>query len=71
MDYGQADSAIAPEGRSVGAICCIDYPDDWEKLSKEEYKRKKEETAQIFIRRLEKLIPGSSSLIEYYEIGTL
>lgn len=70
VDYGQVDSALAPEGKSVGAICCIDYPDDWEKLSKEEYKSKKEETAQIFIRRLEKLIPGSSSLIEYCEIGT-
>ena len=70
VDYGQIDSGLAPEGRSVGAICCIDYPDDWEKLSREEYKRKKEETARIFISRLEKLIPGSSSQIEYYEIGT-
>ena len=70
VDYSQVDSALAPEGRSVGAICCIDYPGDWENLSKEEYKRKKEETARIFIRRLEKLIPGSSDQIEYYEIGT-
>lgn len=70
VDYSQVDSELAPEGSSVGAICCIDYPGDWENLSKEEYKRKKEETARIFISRLEKLIPGSSDQIEYYEVGT-
>lgn len=70
VDYGQVDSQLAPEGKSVGAVCCIDYTADWEKLSKEEYKRKKEEAAQIFIRRLENLIPGFSSCLEYYEVGT-
>jgi all-trans-retinol 13,14-reductase len=69
-DYGQIDSGLAPEGKSVGAICCIDYLKDWELLSQDEYNKKKEETAKIFIQRLENLIPGITSEIEYYEVGT-
>jgi len=70
VDYSQVDSQLAPEGKSVGAICCMDYLSDWENLDKEEYKAKKEEVAQIFISRLEKLIPGIKDEIEYYEVGT-
>jgi all-trans-retinol 13,14-reductase len=70
IDYGQIDSGLAPEGKSVGAICCIDYLKDWELLSKEEYNKKKEETAKIFIQRIENLIPGITSEIQYYEVGT-
>jgi phytoene dehydrogenase-like protein len=70
VDYGQIDSGLAPEGKSVGAICCIDYLKDWELLTQEEYTKKKEETAKIFIERLENLIPGIASEIEYYEVGT-
>ncbi len=70
VDYGQIDSGLAPEGRSVGAICCIDYLKDWELLSPAEYKKKKEKAAKIFIQRLEDLIPGITNVIEYYEVGT-
>jgi phytoene dehydrogenase-like protein len=70
IDYGQIDSGLAPVGKSVGALCCIDYLTDWENLSDEEYNAKKEEVAKIFIGRLEKLIPGITSEIEYYEVGT-
>ena len=70
IDYGQIDSGLAPEGKSVGALCCIDYLKDWELLSQEEYNEKKDETAKIFIQRLENLIAGIGSEIEYYEVGT-
>jgi all-trans-retinol 13,14-reductase len=70
VDYGQIDSGLAPEGKSVGALCCIDYLEDWENLSRFEYELKKEDAAKKFISRLEKLIPGFSSLIEHYEVGT-
>ena len=70
VDYGQIDSALAPEGKSVGSICCIDYTSIWDKLSMEEYKAYKEEVARIFIKRLDKYIPGISDTIEYYEVGT-
>jgi all-trans-retinol 13,14-reductase len=70
VDYGQVDSTLAPEGKSVGALCCIDYLADWESLPVKEYKAKKEEVAKIFIQRLEKIIPGITREIEYYEVGT-
>ena len=70
IDYGQIDSELAPKGKSVGSICCIDYTSDWESLSKSEYLAKKEDVSKIFINRLEKLIPGVKDVIEYYEIGT-
>jgi phytoene dehydrogenase-like protein len=70
VDYGRIDSGLAPEGKSVGAICCVDYLHDWESLSSEEYKRKKEEVAQLFIDKLEQMLPGVKTLIEYYEVGT-
>ncbi len=70
VDYSQIDSGLAPKGKSFGVICSADYLSDWEKLSKEQYKKKKEEVAQIFFKRLEKLIPGIMNEIEYYEVGT-
>jgi phytoene dehydrogenase-like protein len=70
VDYGQVDSGLAPEGKSVGAICCIDYLGEWESLSKEDYKLKKEAVAQTFIDRLGEVIPGVRDAIGYYEVGT-
>ncbi|MCX6328501.1 MAG: NAD(P)/FAD-dependent oxidoreductase [Bacteroidia bacterium] len=70
IDYGQVDSGLAPEGKSTGTLCCIDYLTNWGNLTEEEYKTKKKEVAKIFIGRLEKLIPGISGEIEYYEVGT-
>jgi len=70
VDYSQVDSQLAPEGKSVGAICATDYLEDWENLSKEEYNIKKKEVAEIFTSRLEKLIPGVSSIISHVEVAT-
>lgn len=70
VDYGIVDSALASEGKSVGAICCIDYTKDWDNLNRKEYLKKKEEVAQNFIYKLEKLIPGIKDCIDIYEVGT-
>jgi phytoene dehydrogenase-like protein len=70
IDYGQIDSGLAQDGRSVGALCCIDYTADWENMADEQYKASKEKVAKGFINRLEKLIPGIKGEIEYYEVGT-
>lgn len=70
VDYSQIDSALAPKGKSFGVICTVDYLTDWENLSREEYKIKKEEIAQMFFKKLEKLIPGVSKEIDYYEVAT-
>lgn len=70
VDYSQVDSALCPEGKSVGVVCCIDYCRDWDDLSPEEYKQQKERVAKIFIKRLEELVPGITELVEHYEVGT-
>jgi all-trans-retinol 13,14-reductase len=70
IDYSQIDSGLAPAGKSVGAICCVDYLKDWENFSKAEYINKKKQVAALFIDRLEKLIPGIKGVIEYCEVAT-
>ncbi len=70
VDYSQIDSKLAPDNKAVGAVCCIDYTADWESLNKENYKKRKDQAAQAFIDRLEKLIPGFRKAVEYYEVGT-
>lgn len=70
VDYGQLDSGLAPAGKGVGAVCCIDYLADWENLGKEEYEQKKEDVAKTFIKRLGEVIPGFEDAVDYYEVGT-
>jgi all-trans-retinol 13,14-reductase len=70
VDYSQLDAGLAPEGKSVGAACCIDYITDWEGLQKEEYNRLKEDVADTITDRLEELIPGFRNAIAYAEVGT-
>jgi len=70
VDYSQIDSGLAPKGKAVGAIVCMDYTDNWDKLDKKEYQSQKKELESIFIKRLNKLIPGIEELIEYCEVGT-
>jgi len=70
VDYSQVDSDLAPEGKGVGAVCCIDYLEDWAGLSEDAYKARKKEALEAFNARLEKLIPGFTDAVEYAEVGT-
>ncbi len=70
VDYSQINSDLSVSGKGVGAICCIDYLDDWASLSREEYKTKKKQVEITFVRRLDALIPGVAEQIEYVEVGT-
>lgn len=70
VDYGQVDSRLAPDGKSVGAVCAIDYPSDWEGLQREEYMRMKADVADTFTGRLEKILPGFRDAVEYVEVAT-
>jgi len=70
VDYSQVDSRLAPESKSVGAACYIDYPSDWEGLDREEYIRMKADVADITTSRLEKLIPGFREAISHVEVAT-
>ncbi len=69
-DYSKIDAQLAPPGKSVGVICCADYLKDWDGLSKEDYKAKKEKVAQVLLDRLGKQFPGIQESIEYYEVAT-
>ncbi len=70
VDYSQVDSALAPAGKSCGAICCIDYPEEWEALSREAYRAEKKRVAELFTERLGQLIPGIGRWIDRTEVGT-
>jgi len=70
VDYSQLDSYMAPPGKSVGAACCIDYTSGWEGLDRKEYLRRKEDVAVKITGRLDKLIPGFSDAVEYFEVAT-
>jgi len=70
VDYSLLDSGLAPEGKSVGVICAMDYISDWDTLRKEQYEERKELAAKTLIGRLDKLIPGIKDEIEYYEVAT-
>jgi all-trans-retinol 13,14-reductase len=70
VDYGQVDSRLASEGKSVGAVCAIDYPSDWESLERSEYMRMKEDVADIITSRLERILPGFREAVEYVEVAT-
>jgi len=70
VDYGQVDSKLAPEGKTVGSICTSDYLSEWEHLSDEDYKSKKKEVAEILIERLNDIYPGIKDAVDCYEVGT-
>jgi len=70
VDYSQVNAALAPPGKSVGAVCCIDYASDWAALDRKAYLKKKAGVAEVFIARCEKLIPGFTDALEFVEVGT-
>ncbi|MFM6345349.1 MAG: phytoene desaturase family protein, partial [Dolichospermum sp.] len=70
VDYSQIDSGLAPSGKSTGSFLLVDHLSDWEGLSLQEYKKKKESIAQIALERLEKEITGISGEVEHYEVAT-
>ncbi len=70
VDYSQVDAGLAPEGKGVGAVCCVDYPEEWEGLDRTAYERRKGDVADIFTERCERLIPGFTDAVEYLEVGT-
>jgi phytoene dehydrogenase-like protein len=70
VDYGKIDAELAPPGKSVGAICCVDYLKDWQGLDKDAYRAKKQEVAEVLLQRLDQQFPGIRESIEYYEMAT-
>ncbi len=69
-DYSQVDAGLAPPGKSTGAVCCIDYADHWEGLSRKAYLSEKARVATLLVERLDRLIPGIKGLVAHTEVGT-
>ncbi|MBM3245353.1 MAG: NAD(P)/FAD-dependent oxidoreductase, partial [Candidatus Omnitrophica bacterium] len=69
-DHSQIDASLAPEGKGSLMIMTYDNYSRWEGLSKEEYLKLKQKTADQLIRRAEVYLPGLSSQIEIMEIAT-
>jgi phytoene dehydrogenase-like protein len=70
VDYEKVDAGLAPSDKATGVICTVDNLKFWENLSDEAYKAKKEEVAQILLRRLDEKFPGILETVEYYEVST-
>ncbi|MHA1865153.1 MAG: phytoene desaturase family protein [Candidatus Heimdallarchaeaceae archaeon] len=69
-DYSQLDSGMTIPGKSVAIISGTDILEDWEKLSKDDYKKRKEQVTEELIERLEKLIPRVKEYIEWKNFAT-
>ena len=71
VDYSQIDSGLTTDtSKSFGVICTIDHIRDWESLSMEAYKAKKDALLEDYLIRLEKVYPNIKEHIEFSEIGT-
>ena len=64
------DPSLAPAGHHIIHTFTPSYIEDWQNLSPQEYKDKKEEAAGKLIQRLEALFPGLSTALDYQEVGT-
>ncbi|NNE65302.1 MAG: NAD(P)-binding protein [Pyrinomonadaceae bacterium] len=70
VDYNKIDARLAPEGKGVAVLCGADYLEEWEGLSEDDYRSRKEEVTEVLLRRMEERFPGIRDHIEYVEVGT-
>lgn len=64
------DPTLAPPDRHIIHTFTPSYIEEWENLSPDAYKAKKEKAAQGLIDRLEVIFPGLNQKLEYKEIGS-
>lgn len=70
VDYSQIDSQLTSSDKSFGVFCSVDHLSEWEGLTDEDYKAKKEELAQIYFDKLEEDYPNIRDHVEFFEVGT-
>jgi len=63
------DPSLCPEGCHVFHTFSPDWIDNWN-VTGQEYLKKKDEVAEEFIQRLEKIFPGLSEAIIFKDVGT-
>jgi len=69
-DYSQIDSGLTDSDKSFAVIVEVDYIQNWDHLSKEDYKKAKEEKIEELLTNLEKEIPKVRKHIIYSELVT-
>ncbi|MBY9001972.1 MAG: NAD(P)/FAD-dependent oxidoreductase [Candidatus Heimdallarchaeota archaeon] len=70
IDYGQIESGLTQPGKSTGTVSVIDYLENWEGLTEDEYNKKKLDVTNTLIDRVNRLIPGVKQYIEFVDIST-
>ena len=72
VDYSTIDSGLTEDDdpRSFGVLTGASYMSEWENLTPEEYKAKKEKLAQDLIKKVEEFYPHFRDNIDYYEVAT-
>ncbi len=69
-DFTPFNQDLQEKGKGSLNLFTLDHIKHWENLSKEEYKNKKKEVINIFLKRIDKLIPNLSDNIEFTELAT-
>jgi prolycopene isomerase len=64
------DPHLAPEGHQIIHTFTPSWMEDWQGLSTQEYREKKEAAADRLISRLETIFPGLTAGLDYQEVGT-
>ncbi|MDJ0659182.1 MAG: carotene isomerase [Crocosphaera sp.] len=64
------DPSLAPKDHHIIHTFTPSYMKEWQGLSSQEYKHKKEEAASHLIERLETIFPGLIKGLDYQEVGT-
>jgi phytoene dehydrogenase-like protein len=70
VDYGSIDSGLSSGNMTMGAVTTVDYLSDWDGLTEEEYRTKKEGVAQTLIKRLDAIAPGLAGAVGFHEVST-
>lgn len=70
VDYSQIDAGLVDKTKSFGEICLIDEFKNWDRLSKEAYKKQKEILLEECLSLLEIYYPNIKEMIEFAEVAT-
>ena len=70
VDYSQIDSRLSSSEKSFGAVCMIDYLDEWRGLDRDSYDQKKAYLIETSLKKLERYYPNITDIVEYAEVGT-
>ena len=64
------DPSLAPEGSHIVHAFTPSSIKEWENLSSKEYLKKKDQAANVLIKKIEQVLPGLTNNINHKEIGT-